>query len=196
VSPRLVLRQERERQRARILDAFAERARRNGPRSVVMAELARELGISTRTLYQHFESKAEMVREVMERWARDVEVDQARRARSGLGPRERMIEAADSWIEGQDRFSGEFWTQVQEDYPEASRVLLDQVRKSLGAARAYLGPRVSPELDAELALSILRGAIARALDPKRCDRLGLSRQEAVRQAVDLWCRGAMAPKSD
>jgi hypothetical protein len=107
-----------------------------------------------------------------------------------------MIEAADSWIEGQDRFSGEFWTQVQEDYPEASRVLLDQVRKSLGAARAYLGPRVSPELDAELTLSILRGAIARALDPKRCDRLGLSRQEAVRQAVDLWCRGAMAPKSD
>jgi AcrR family transcriptional regulator len=196
MAPRLVLQEQRDRQRARILDAFAERARRNGPRGVVMAELARELGISTRTLYQHFESKAEMVREVMERWAREVEAEQARRSRDGLDPRARMIEAADRWIEGQDRFSAEFWSQVQQDFPEASRVLLEQVRRSRAVARDYLAARVAPGLHPELALSLLRGAIGQALDPGRCDRLGLSRQQAVRQAIEVWCRGAMATQVD
>lgn len=196
MSPRVVLQEQRERQRARILDAFADRARRSGPRGVVMAELARELGISTRTLYQHFESKAEMVREVMERWARDVEAEQARRSRSDLDARQRMIEAAERWIEGQDRFSSQFWAEVQQDYPEASRVVLEQVRKSREVAQGYLAARVAPGLEPALALSLLRGAIAQALDPGRCDRLGLSRQQAVRQAIELWCRGAMAPQSD
>jgi AcrR family transcriptional regulator len=181
----------RAHQRDRIVAAFEERARVDGPRAVVMAELARDLGISTRTLYQHFGSKAELVSEILGRWAAEVDADQARRLESALSAEQRMFDAAASWIEGQDRFSEAFWLQVGADFPEASRVLAEQVRRSLGVAREALAREVDDELHVELALSLLKASIRHALDPRRCDRLGLSRQEAVREAVRLWCRGAL-----
>jgi AcrR family transcriptional regulator len=47
--------------RERILQAFSEKAKRSGLRSVVMAELASELRMSAATLYKHFSSKEELV---------------------------------------------------------------------------------------------------------------------------------------
>jgi AcrR family transcriptional regulator len=67
MSPRLDGQENRDHQRQRILEAFEERARADGPRGVVMAELARDLSMSTRTLYQHFDSKAELVHEILGR---------------------------------------------------------------------------------------------------------------------------------
>ncbi|MBW2315424.1 MAG: TetR/AcrR family transcriptional regulator [Deltaproteobacteria bacterium] len=94
MSPRLAVQESRDHQRQRILKAFEERARANGPRGVVMAELARDLGISTRTLYQHFASKAELVHEILGRWAVEVDADQARRLTSKESLQERMIDVA------------------------------------------------------------------------------------------------------
>ena len=178
-------------QRDRIIEAFADRARANGPRAVVMAELARDLGISTRTLYQHFGSKAELVGEILGRWAAEVDADQRRRLQSALSAEERILDAAASWMDGQERFSEAFWLQVAADFPEASRVLGDQIRNSLGIAREAMTREFHDELHVELAVSLLKAAIRHALDPRRCDRLGVSRQDAVRQAVLLWCRGAL-----
>ncbi|HKJ25141.1 MAG TPA: TetR/AcrR family transcriptional regulator [Myxococcota bacterium] len=194
MSPRPAVQESRSLQRDRILEAFETRARADGPRAVVMAELARDLGISTRTLYQHFGSKAELVEEVLGRWAAEMDADQAERLQSAGSVEARMIEAATGWIEGQDRFSEAFWQQVSADFPEATRVLSDQVRKSLGVAREQVARELHHGLDVDLALSLLKGAIRHALDPHRCDRLGISRQEAVRQSVELWCRGALGPR--
>jgi hypothetical protein len=78
-----------------------------------------------------------------------------------------MIDAAVSWIDGQDRFSD---------------------------AEAQISQEVRDDFDLPLAMSLLESAIRHALDPKRCDRLGLSRHEAVRQSVDLWCSRALRPQ--
>ena len=43
--------------KARILEAFSEKAKRQGIRSVVMGELASELKMSASTLYKQFPSK-------------------------------------------------------------------------------------------------------------------------------------------
>jgi len=181
----------RDRQRHRILEAFEERAARNGPRDVVMAELARDLGISTRTLYQQFGSKAEIVREVLERWA--AEHDDEPGAPPGGSVQGRVMEATERWVRGQDRFSTEFWRQIHRDYPEARRALADRIERSQERMREHLAPHLRPEVNVDLALSLLRRSLGHALDPERCNGLGLSRQEAVRQTVSLWCRGALRP---
>ena len=196
MSPRPAGQDERELQRQEILAAFEARARASGPRGVVMAELARDLGISTRTLYQHFGSKAEIVQEILGRWVAETEADRARRAERRLSAEAWMIDAAEGWLQGQDRFSAAFWAQIQADYPGASSLVAEQIRKSLAATRAFLAPRVRSDLDPELAILILREAVRGALDPKRCDRLGVSRQVAIEQSVELWCRGALRPGSD
>ena len=180
MGPRPTVQSKREAQRLHILEEFEARASQRGPRGVVMAELARDLGISTRTLYQQFASKADLVREIMERWAAELEVEQRRRLRSDLSPKGRMVDAAQSWIEGQDRFSAAFWAEVVPDFPDAAQIMQDQVRKSLGTARNYLAPLVHEDFSRDLAISLLNSSIRHALDPKRCDRLGLSRLEAVK----------------
>ena len=105
-----------------------------------------------------------------------------------------MIDAAVSWIDGQDRFSESFWVQIGSDFPDARRVFSEQIRKSLAIAEAHIAREVHDDFHLPLAMSLLKSAIRHALDPKRCDRLGLSRHEAVRQAVELWCRGALSPQ--
>ena len=182
-----------QRQRDRILDAFEQRARQDGPRSVVMAELARELGISTRTLYQQFASKAEIVHAIMERWAAEVAEQQRARQRASWTTLERIQDAARSWVDGQGRFSRAFWSQLRHDYPEANEVMNGQIRRILTTARERLAPRLRGDLHRGLSLTLLLEIMRRAADPALCDRLGLARQDAISQAVELWAVGALGP---
>ena len=63
--------------RERILEAFSEKAKRSGLRSVVMAELVSELRMSATTLYKHFSSKEELVLALVERWVMEVAAAEA-----------------------------------------------------------------------------------------------------------------------
>ena len=186
---------ERDRQQLleRILDAFAEGARADGPRSVVMAELARELGISTRTLYQQFASKEELVGSLLARWADQLDREQRARVATGRSPYEQMLEAAASWLEGQCRFSPTFWSQLAEDFPQVALAFQDRLRRILHEGRGQLLSFVREDLDQGLALSFMNACLRAAADPARCDRLGVSREEAVRQAIEVWVRGTLRP---
>jgi len=179
--------------RERILGVFAEGARRGGPRNVVMAELARELGISTRTLYQQFASKAELVSALMERWADEVEREQNERIASGHSPYDQMLLAAESWLEGQCRFSTVFWGQLERDFPEAAERFQARLRSILHAGREQLVPFIREDLDRGLSLALMSASLRAAADPARCERLGLTQKEAVRQAIEIWVRGTLRP---
>ncbi len=182
--------------RARIYETFVARAAQDGPRGVVMAELARELGISTRTLYQHFPSKAELVAEIMRRWAAEVAEKTEACLKSGLGPIERMQRSAEAWVESQNRFSRTFWLQIQRDYPAALGVLVGQVKQSLRVGREQLGGELREELHQKIAFQTLIAALQTAADPATCDRLGVSREQAVREAIEIWSRGALPQAGD
>ncbi|MBW2315425.1 MAG: TetR/AcrR family transcriptional regulator [Deltaproteobacteria bacterium] len=179
--------------RERILDAFAEGARALGPRNVVMAELARDLGISTRTLYQHFASKSALVLALMDRWADQVQADQELHVDDGRSPYEQMLEAARSWLEGQCAFSTSFWAQLERDFPDAFGRFQTRLRALLDEGRKNLLPYIREDLDDGLALALMQSSLRAASDPERCDRLGISRQEAVRQAIEIWVRGTLRP---
>lgn len=184
---------QREELRDRILSGFADRAVQDGPRAVVMAELARALGISTRTLYQHFPSKAELVGCLMRRWAEDVARELRENRSQPVSPYERMLRAAESWLDGQCRFSRTFWEQLGRDFPDAAREFQRSMRSILQEGRQALVPYIRDDIDAGLALSLMNASLAAAADPERCERLGLSRQEAVRQAIEVWARGVLRP---
>jgi AcrR family transcriptional regulator len=192
-SPGAQAENDRARLRERILDAFAEGARADGPRNVVMAELARDLGISTRTLYQQFASKAELVGSLLERWAEQLDRAQRARIATGRSPYEQMLESAASWLEGQCRFSPAFWSQLADDFPEVAAAFQGRLREILNKGREHLLPFVREDLDEGLALSFMNACLRAAADPERCDRLGISRQEAVRQAIEVWVRGTLRP---
>jgi AcrR family transcriptional regulator len=66
-----------KRVRERILQAFSEKAKRPGLRSVVMAELASELRMSATTLYKHLSSKEELVLVLVECWVMEVAAAEA-----------------------------------------------------------------------------------------------------------------------
>jgi AcrR family transcriptional regulator len=187
------VRSDRAHMRERILDAFTEGARSGGPRNVVMAELARDLGISTRTLYQHFPSKADLVASLMDRWADQVEADHEARTASGKSPYEQMLAAAEGWLAGQCAFSQSFWAQLERDFPVAFGRFQQRLRAILEAGRHHLMPFIREDLEKELALELMQSSLRAAADPERCDRLGLSRQEAVRQALEIWVRGTLRP---
>ena len=59
------------------------------------------------------------------------------------------------------------------------------------AAREQFSPFIRSDLDHEFAFTLLRSAMRTAADPQFCNRLGISRQASVRQAIELWSKGAL-----
>jgi AcrR family transcriptional regulator len=180
--------------RDRILDSFAEGARTDGPRNVVMAELARDLGISTRTLYRHFPSKAELVASLMDRWADEVERDhRARLDADTRSPYREMLESAELWLDGQCGFSPAFWAQLERDFPLAWERYQARLRAILDEGRRSLVEFIRDDLDQRLAMTLMQACLVAAADPERCEALGITRKEAVRQAIEVWVRGTLRP---
>jgi AcrR family transcriptional regulator len=159
-----------------------------------MAELARELGISTRTLYRHFPSKAELVACLMDRWADEIERDhRARLDAKTRSPYREMLEAAELWLDGQCGFSATFWAQLERDFPVAWQRYQDRLRAILDEGRASLMDFIRDDLDKGLAMTLMQAALVAAADPERCEALGITRKEAVRQAIEVWVRGTLRP---
>ncbi len=177
--------------RERILETFAEGVRAGGPRAVVMAELARDLGISTRTLYQQFPSKSELVRELLERWADEFSRDPNPDDHGSAPPLEQMQEAARTWLDKQASFGPEFWRQVARDYPDAHEVFEGRRREAFAAAYQRLVPHIRDELDPGLAARTLMASVGFAADRRRCEKLGLDARDAVNQVISIWARGAL-----
>jgi len=127
----------------------------------------------------------------MTRFSEDAARAQASRFERRLSPLDRIREAALGWIETQDRFSPLFWKETRQQYPEAMDVWRETRRRLYAIAYERALPDLRPGLPPGLALSLLFTTLERAADPRLCDRLGLSRQESLRHAAEVWARGAL-----
>lgn len=178
--------------RERILTAFAQRARVEGIRAVVMSDLARELGMSKKTLYQHFESKDALVREIVQRW-----VDQARRnARSPEAPlhdpHALLRWWTDLWIQGQTDFCGEFWRDLGADHPEAVKLMQEAYAAAL-PIQLRVAQVMRRDVNALVASELYNVILGYFNDPVVCRKFGFSPREAVLSAVEIWIGGALRP---
>lgn len=179
----------------RILRAFAARARRVGIRAVVMSDLASDLGVSKKTLYQHFESKSELVLALLRAWAEGARERAAERELRGLPVVQEMRRFAEAWVASVETFAPVFWQELARDYPEAHAIFRRELRAARRRTRQRIARLLRSDLAPALALELFQAVVARAADPDACARAGLARREALVAAVELWARGALRPEA-
>lgn len=174
----------------RILREFTSKATDSGPGSVVMAELARDLGISTKTLYAVFGSKADLVHRLTQRWA--ARLDRQLEGDDGEGPFvDQLLRTSEVWQAHRRRFGDAFWEQLEQDYPESYALVVDARQRVRERMRQRITPYLRPELSPQVAIELFDAALARAMDPEVQQRLGVSGRAAIGAAVSVWARGAL-----
>ena len=176
---------------SRILSAFSERAKRGGLRTVVMGELATELGMSISTLYAHFRSKEDLVAAMVDRWCAELATHDALVDDERIPIAKRFKVWGDAWSVRIIDYSPAFFADLRRDYPEQSARLqrdLEQ-RKSKGAG--LLRPHLKPGLIPGAAFALLDLIYTHAHDPRLGDEVGVARQDVVRTALAIWGHGAL-----
>lgn len=178
--------------RDQILVAFAERARVDGIRAVVMGELARSLGMSKKTLYQHFENKDDLVRALVVDWVGRIREC----ADDPSAPREDAHEMlrwwTDVWARGRHDFSEAFWSDLEQDHP-AAWALFDGLRSVSTPVHARVARTMRPGVDPKLAADLYHLLVGHFNDPAVAAALGLDTRTAVMAALEIWMGGAMLP---
>jgi AcrR family transcriptional regulator len=181
--------------RERIVDAFVARARTRGIRGVVMADLARDLGMSKKTVYQHFDTKDALVREIVERWVATRRED-ARSAAAPLDDAHALVRWwTDLWVKGRTDFCIEFWQDLERDHPEAWR-LFQSVLAAGSEIEERIARQLRPDVAARLAGELYFLLVAHFNDPRVCERLGFAPREAVLGALEVWIGGALRPVAE
>lgn len=179
-----------------ILRAFAERARRTGIRGVVLGDLAAELGISKKTLYQHFESKQALVQALVEKAVARLRSDMTAAARRDLHGADVLRGWVASWLEGFGRFSPEFWRELERDYPGAWAVFRTVNDDAGRRAHARIGRDLRAGVHPEVARELFHLFVRHFTDPVVTERLGLTRREAALAALEIWIGGALGARRE
>ena len=176
---------------SRILSAFSERAKRGGLRSVVMGELATELGMSISTLYGHYPSKEHLVAAMVDAWCAELATHDALVDDERIAIAKRFKLWGDAWSVRIVQYSPAFFADLRRDYPEQSARLQRDLehRKSRGAA--LLRPHLKPELIAGAAFALLDLIYTHAHDARLGDEVGVARRDVVRTALAIWGDGAL-----
>ena len=181
----------------RIIREFSSRARRNGPKAIVMADLARDLQISTKTLYRLFPTKADLVHRMMTQWAnrfaRDLDAaddDEVERD-EGMPFVGQLVASSRVWQVSRRRFGGTFWEELERDYPASFELFVEARARLRRQILERLEPHMAHSVDPEFAMELFDAALARAIDPRVLARTGVEPRAAIGQAVRIWAAGAL-----
>lgn len=176
--------------RTEILAEFERRIAEQGIAAVVMADLARDLGISTKTLYREFRTKAELVQALLDKWTRDLEDSQQARIDQIADPVARLKAGISEIHTHLSRFSPTFWCELRDRFPEQQADFDAVISRARGRAVDWIGAATRDGLDRSFALELLGDLVHFAVEPRRCDRLGLTSGQALGQAIEIWASGA------
>lgn len=176
---------------SRILSAFSERAKRGGLRSVVMGELATELGMSISTLYGHFPSKEHLVAAMVDVWCAESATHDALVEDDRAPIAERFKVWGDAWSVRIIQYSPAFFADLQRDYPAQSARLQRDLEQRKAKGAALLRPHLKPGLIPGAAFALLDLIYTHAHDPRLGDEVGVARRDVVRTALAIWGDGAL-----
>lgn len=175
----------------RVLDALEARCATSGIRAVVISDLARELHMSTKTIYRVFDSKDAMVLAMVRRWTERVLSARAEHAVVDRAAADRVRSVVYELVRWRTRFSDDFWTELRADHPEAWELYREMASSVQTGVGDWLARSVRPGVDPVLAREVLGAGIRRALQPDVRGPTGLDPTEAIDAVVDLWVHGAL-----
>lgn len=178
--------------RDRVLAAFESRAARLGIKAVVMADLAADLRMSTKTLYRLYPTKRDLVAALVREWIRVLTEEQEARINAADNPVDRIKAAAHASLDQVDRFCPTFWSDLARDYPDQHAEYRAAIGAAFDRAAAWIETALRPGVSMAVAGPLLVGSIRQAADPELCDRAGVTRRASVDTAVEIWARGALA----
>jgi AcrR family transcriptional regulator len=176
-----------------ILEAFSAKAKREGIRNVMMAELASELRMSPSTLYKLYPSKEALTLACVDRWAHELGAAEAALPEPGVSRDgfAQFMHWVDAWADVNGRLSPAFARDLRSDYPAAWQRFRSVVHERQRRGAELLRPVLKPEIDEQVAFAILRMLLDEVLRPEFADRLRISRHDAIRSAMTIWAAGAV-----
>ncbi|PCJ22583.1 MAG: hypothetical protein COA96_13930 [SAR86 cluster bacterium] len=171
-----------------MVKVFALRASEVGIRSISMAELAKTLRISTKTLYKTFLNKGELVHEMVVRWEKRIHKPIES---YGMTLEETLLYWVKVWVENDARFSTAFWTDLKSDYPLLYKVYVDSLYNRMSVMKQRLTPFLKDNINHDFAWSSYFILMAASSQPKTFEKIGMTREQCVYEAFNFWMNGAV-----
>lgn len=174
-----------------IVDAFADKARDMGIRSISMAELARGLRMSTKTLYKYFGTKEELVHELIVRW--EARVHKPITSYNTNDLLEILRYRIKVWVQNDAQYSTAFWLDLKTGYPALYKVYIESLHESMRAMRERLSPYLREDVDPEFAWATYFNLMTESARAKTFKKVGMTREQCVFAAFDFWVTAALDP---
>lgn len=186
--------------RERIIAAAHNHLFSYGYSALTMDDLARELGVSKKTLYVHFRSKDEIVESILDAFAADVRAmadglfadnDQpfAKKFRQlGEAMMKRFSKLTPHMLRDLQRFAPKLYVKIDEMRRKNIPYVFGQVIREGQAAGA-----VRADVDPQLAIEFWRCAITSLMQPEAMERLAMGPDKIFKNAINLFFAGLLTP---
>jgi AcrR family transcriptional regulator len=181
---------------ARILAGARRHFFAHGFRSVTMDDLAAELGMSKKTLYAHFASKAALLQAVLaDKFAR-VQADLAEAVAGGGEFPERLHRLLAAVRKHTEEVQPPFTRDVAREAPELFEVVKSRraamIRQHFGAllAEGRAAKMIRSDVPEALLIEFLIGAADAIANPQKLGELGLTVEAAFGEIITVFLEGA------
>lgn len=183
----------------KILTYAQERFFRDGFYKISMDEIAKELSMSKSTLYKHFPSKVELVRETIFMLVGNVKAKTAETISTDTNAVEKFVAIAKTLTETITRFSDKWMRDLQNHAPDIWAEV-DRTRKKLmyeNISKIIIqGQQEGLILDypPEIIITLFTGAMRGVVNPQFLINVSLSYNDAVQHAFKILLNGILSEK--
>lgn len=184
----------------RIVRAARAQLFAHGYSSWTMDDLAAELGMSKKTLYQHFPGKEELVRAALEQFIGEVrtEADIILSDRT-LSFAEKLRGFTGGMHQRLSQLTQHILRDLQRTAPSLHEYIYEMRRKNVPyifgrlLEQGQLSGKVRPDLDAPFAAEFLLHAMQGIMSPASLEHLHLAPHQAFEKAMSLYFGGLLTP---
>jgi AcrR family transcriptional regulator len=172
-----------------------------GFRRVTMGELAAELGMSKRTLYQHFTSKQELLKEVLVGKLDEVDAGMAKISDEGFTDFSRALEEMLAFVQSQiEEIQPHFIHDIRREAPELFQVVEHRRR---GIIQRHFGRLFAEgrkagvfrkDVPSHLMVEILLGAVQAIVNPGKLAELNLTLKTGYSTIIKVLLDGIVVRK--
>jgi AcrR family transcriptional regulator len=186
--------------KSRILEKGTQLFFRYGVKSVTMDAIAADLGISKKTIYQHFPDKDSMVLQVVEIFVQQDEVKWAELDKQFPNVIEKMFKSFEMMKEMLSQMDPRLLFEIEKYFPNAYKVFRDYNEKGIHAylindfKKGIQFGYFRRDIDVELLARLRMAEVGLAFNPDFYPNNKLSLYETQLTLMDIFMRGILTEK--